>query len=40
MMLERGFCMIDINTRISVMFDVISRWLGFTLDVTVACLSF
>ena len=40
MMLERGFCMIDINTRISLMFDVISRWLGFTLDMTVACLSF
>ena len=33
MMLERGLQMIDINTRVSLMFEAISRWLGFTLDV-------
>ena len=32
MMLERGLHMIDVNTRISIMYDVVSRWLAFRLD--------
>ena len=38
-MLERGLQMIDTNTRVSLMFEAISRWLGFMLDIVAAFLT-
>ena len=38
-MLSRGLDAIDVNSRMSLMFEAISRWLGFTLDTTALSLS-
>ena len=38
MMLKKGLDLIDINSRMSIMFEAISRWLAFTLEIVTALL--
>ena len=37
-MLERGMAMLDTNSRMSILFQAISRWMAFTLDMMSSCL--
>ena len=39
-MLERGFSMIDINSRMSIMYQCITRWMAFKLDLIISILTF
>ena len=38
MILKKGLDLIDVNSRMSIMFEAISRWLAFTLDFATALL--